>query len=214
MSLQKLKLKYRQNMSTSDNQASTRPLLSLAEPLDSERLFTYLRDVSRKLARDVDRVSSELPKSEEQVRLAASKITQAQVGIEALAQHAKKLNDIWERSEQLAKTVGEAAGKASVKSIDDAVADLNKKLQASVDAASDAAGRLERTMRFSKAPWIAATVVSFALTILAAVLTYEYFKPSDRDAELKLYGTRLERMFQRADAKEKAVLGKLYNASI
>lgn len=200
-------------MSTPENQTPTRPLLSLAEPLDSEQLFTYLRDVSRKLARDVDRVSSELPKSEEQVRLAGSKINQAQADIQALAQHAKKLNDTWVRSEQLAKTVGAEAGKASVKSIESAVEDLSKKLQESVDAASDAADKLNGAMRFNRATWITAIVVSFSLIVLSTYLTYRLVKPSDREAELRLYGTRLEVMFQKADAKEKAVLERLYKAS-
>ncbi len=200
-------------MSTSDHQTSTRPLSSLAAPLDSEQLFAYLRDVSRKLARDVDRVSSELPKSEEQVRLAGSKINQAQADIQALTQQAKKLNDIWERSEQLAKTVGAEAGKASVKSIEDAVADLNRKLQESVDAASDAADKLNGAMRFNRATWITAIVVSISLMALGAYLTYRLMKPSDREAELRLYGTRLEVMFQKADAKEKAILERLYKAS-
>ena len=74
-------------------------LTSQKEPLDSAQLFVNLREVSRVLAHEVDRLTDELPKSEKQVRSAAEGIALARGDIQALAQHAKMLNDTWRRSD-------------------------------------------------------------------------------------------------------------------
>lgn len=128
-------------------------LTSQKEPLDSAQLFVNLREVSRVLAHEVDRLTDELPKSEKQVRSAAEGIALARGDIQALAQHAKMLNDTWRRSEELAESVGKAAAKASVKAIEETVEELTDQLKNSVIEATKAARDLDRAMHINKAFW-------------------------------------------------------------
>lgn len=198
-------------MALSD-QPQTDLLTSLQEPQNLEQVFRNLRDISRLLARDVDRLGDELPQSEQQLRLAGELVAQAQSDIHTLQQNAKRLGDIWEQSEKLAKTVGTTAAKASVDTVNQAVAELSTKLTASVNAANDAANNLRGAMRMSKAPWVMAIFLSFGLAMIAAFLTYKVTKPgalAEKDVQYMQWGILLERMYQKASPKERAVLDKL-----
>ncbi|EPX95224.1 MULTISPECIES: hypothetical protein [Ralstonia] len=198
-------------MAPSD-QPQTDLLTSLQEPQNLEQVFRNLRDISRLLARDVDRLGDELPQSEQQLRLAGELVARAQSDIHALQQSAKRLGDIWEHSESLAKVVGATAAKASTETVNKAVAELNTKLTTSVNAANDAANNLRSAMRMSKAPWVIAIFLSFALAMIAAFLTYKLTKPgplAEKDIQRMQWGILLERMYQKASPKERAVLDKL-----
>lgn len=194
-------------MSNFENSASQ------GEPNGSESannaLLKRLQDLSVRLARDAHRLSEALPKSEAQVSAAEEKIRLAQIQIQALADQAKGFENVWARSEDLAKKVGETVGRSSTLATERALVVLEQRLQTSANAMGIATEQMNRAMRASRLPWITAILLSFSFAILAAALTFKLTEPGARETEQRRFGALYERMYHEADPKEQAMLVKL-----